>query len=65
MPAFLVIWFGQLVSLVGSSMTGFAISIYVWQLTESATSFSLMAFFFLLPNLVFAPFAGALVDRWS
>ncbi|MCX5973807.1 MAG: MFS transporter [Coprothermobacterota bacterium] len=65
MPAFLVIWFGQLVSLVGSSMTGFAISIYVWQLTGSATSFSLMAFFFLLPNLVFTPFAGALVDRWN
>ena len=65
MPAFLVIWFGQLVSLVGSSMTGFAIAIYVWQLTGSATSFSLMAVFFLLPNLVFAPFAGALVDRWN
>lgn len=65
MPAFLVIWFGQLVSLVGSSMTGFAISIYVWQLTGSATSFSLMAVFFLLPHLVFAPFAGALVDRWN
>jgi DHA3 family macrolide efflux protein-like MFS transporter len=65
MTAFLVVWSGQLVSLVGSAMANFALSIYIWQLTGQATSFALLAFFGTLPNLIFAPFAGALVDRWN
>jgi DHA3 family macrolide efflux protein-like MFS transporter len=65
MSGFLIVWSGQLVSLVGSAMTFFALSIYVWQITGQATSFSLLAFFFALPLIAFTPFAGALVDRWN
>lgn len=65
MPAFLTVWSGQLVSLVGSAMANFALAIYIWQLTGQATSFALLGFFGALPNLLFAPFAGALVDRWN
>ncbi|MEI6309057.1 MAG: MFS transporter [bacterium] len=65
MPAFLTVWSGQLVSLVGSAMANFALAIYIWQLTGQATSFALLGFFGALPNILFAPFAGALVDRWN
>lgn len=27
---FLIIWFGQLISLVGTNMTGFALGVYVY-----------------------------------
>lgn len=63
MRAFIVIWFGQFVSLVGSSMTRFAIGIWLFQETGLATTFMLMVFFTNLPRILLSPFAGAIVDR--
>ena len=63
--AFTVVWAGQLVSLVGSGLTRFALGIWVYQATGSVTLFTLIALFSRLPGLVVAPFAGALVDRWD
>lgn len=63
--AFLVMWSGQLVSLVGSGLTNFALGVWVYQTTGSVTLFSLTFLFFGLPGLLVAPFAGALVDRWD
>ncbi|MCX5975366.1 MAG: MFS transporter [Coprothermobacterota bacterium] len=65
MAGFLVVWSGQLVSLVGTGMTNFAFAIYIWQTTGQATPFALIGFFFALPLIGFTPFAGALVDRWN
>jgi MFS family permease len=60
-----IIWFGQLISLVGSGMTGFALGIWVFQETGSVTQFALISLFVTLPTILLAPFAGALVDRWD
>src|SRR5688572_22689009 len=65
MPAFSVIWFGQLVSLFGSSMTRFAIGIWLYEQTGLATTFTTMIFFGNLPRIILTPFAGALADRWN
>jgi MFS family permease len=65
MKTFLVIWFGQVVSLLGSGLTGFALGIWVYQQTGSVTRFALIAFFSSLPGLAISPFAGVLVDRWE
>lgn len=65
MKAFSVIWLGQLVSLLGSSLTNFAIGIWVLQQTGSVTSFTLIAVIAGLPGVIFSPLAGALVDRWD
>ena len=65
MPAFSVIWFGQLVSLIGTSMTHFAIGIWLYQKTGLATTFTTMIFFSHIPRILLSPFAGALVDRWN
>ena len=65
MKTFLLIWFGQLISLLGSGLTGFALAVWVFQRTGSATQLTLIAFFTMLPMVVFSPLAGALVDRWD
>ncbi|MGH2416294.1 MAG: MFS transporter, partial [Microcystaceae cyanobacterium] len=65
MRVFIVIWLGQLVSLVGSGLTNFALGVWVYQQTGSATQFALISLFATLPTVVFSPVAGALVDRWN
>lgn len=65
MRPFLVIWAGQLVSGVGSGLTGFALPVWIYQKTGSAEQFGLLLFAATVPSLLLAPFAGALVDRWS
>jgi MFS family permease len=65
MKAFVVIWIGQIVSLLGSAMTGFAVTIWVYEGTEKATALALTGFFFITPLLILSPVAGALVDRYD
>jgi len=63
MQKFIAIWFGQLISLMGSSLTEFALGVWVYQTTGSITQFALISLCIYLPNLLVAPFAGALIDR--
>jgi DHA3 family macrolide efflux protein-like MFS transporter len=64
---FLTIWFGQLISTLGSGLTNFGIGVWILQhSTEHGTTrFALSALFSTLPAVIFGPFAGALVDRWD
>lgn len=65
MLGFSIIWIGQIVSLLGTNMTGFALTIWAYELTGSATALALVGFFFVTPMLIFSPLAGALVDRYD
>jgi DHA3 family macrolide efflux protein-like MFS transporter len=65
MKAFTIVWFGQLISLTGSGMSFFAITLWAWEKTGLATALSLVGFFGLAPQVIFSPIAGALVDRWN
>jgi len=65
MAGFSVVWFGQVVSLLGSGMTQFALTIWAWELTGEATALALVAFFGYFPRIIFTPLAGALIDRWN
>lgn len=65
MTAFTLVWFGQVISMVGSAMSGFAMTIWAWQITGQATALALVGFFNFAPAVLFGPFAGALVDRWN
>ncbi len=65
MKTFFVVWIGQLVSIVGSSLTGFALSIWVYQQSGSVTLLALVMLAATVPGIIVAPFAGALVDRWD
>jgi DHA3 family macrolide efflux protein-like MFS transporter len=65
MRTFFVIWAGQLVSTIGSGLTGFALGVWVYQETGSVTMFAMNMLAYAIPNLVVSPFAGALVDRYN
>jgi MFS family permease len=63
MRGFTVIWIGQMASMLGSGMTSFAVSFWIFQQTGEATALTLALFAFMLPSVLFSPLAGALVDR--
>jgi len=65
MTAFLILWLGQLVSGLGTGLTGFALGVWVYQRSGSVTQLALISVCNVLPAALMSPFAGALVDRWS
>jgi len=62
---FFTIWSGQAVSLFGSSLVHFALIWWLTQKTGSATVLAFASLAGMLPQVLFGPFAGALVDRWN
>jgi len=62
---FLIIWFGEFVSSIGSGLTAFALAVYVFQMTGTATSVSLVILFSFLPSILLSPVAGVLADRFD
>ena len=64
MGTFALIWTGQVVSLIGSGITAFALGVWVFQQTGSATAYTLIALSGALSGLLTMPFGGALADRW-
>ncbi|NJK44180.1 MAG: MFS transporter [Pleurocapsa sp. SU_196_0] len=61
--AFRVIALGQTVSMLGNEISGFALTIWAFEKTGTATALALVSFFYLLPLILTLPFAGAIVDR--
>lgn len=60
---FLIIWIGQFVSMLGSGVSSFGLSLWVYSKTESAMTFAMTFLVQILPGIIFAPFAGSLADR--
>ncbi|GAB4482893.1 MAG: hypothetical protein Kow00124_32040 [Anaerolineae bacterium] len=65
MRTFIIILIGQLISVIGSGVTSFALGVWIYDTTGRATPFALTALFATLPAVLLAPVAGALVDRWD
>src|SRR5687768_15028342 len=63
MFGFTVVWLGQIISVLATTMSVFALTIWVFEETGSATALGLMQVFFITPLLIITPFAGVLVDR--
>lgn len=63
--AFLLIWGGQTLSLIGTSMTRFALLIWGWQATGQATTLALLLTWQMTTTVLLSPLAGVLVDRFS
>lgn len=61
----LLIWLGQVVSLLGSGLTSFALGVWTYETTGGVTRFALVMLAATLPAIVLGPVAGALVDRWN
>ena len=65
MFGFTIVWLGQIVSVLASAMSQFALTIYMFQETGSATALGLMQVFYITPFLLISPVAGVLVDRYD
>lgn len=65
MTAFIIVWLGQLVSVLASNMTGFAITLWAFEKTGQATSLAVLQVIFMVPFLVISPLAGVMVDRYN
>lgn len=57
--------FGKLVSMLGSNIMQFALSLYVLSQTGSAALFASMLSISIIPRLLLSPFAGVVSDRFS
>ncbi|MEW5825920.1 MAG: MFS transporter [Candidatus Bipolaricaulota bacterium] len=65
MGTFTAIWAGQLLSLLGTGMTQFAMTIWAWQKTGQATALALVGVCAFTPVILVSPLAGVIVDRTS
>ncbi|MEU3164926.1 amino acid adenylation domain-containing protein [Streptosporangium sp. NPDC006930] len=62
---FMVVAGFQLVSMVGTAVTDFAIPVWIYLTTGSLVDFALFVALSIMPGVVIAPLAGAIVDRSS
>lgn len=65
LKGFLILWGSQAVSSLGSSLTSFALILWVYQQQHTATSIALLSFFTYLPSILFCFIAGTLADQWD
>lgn len=65
MRIFTIVWLGQFVSVIGTAMTRFALLIWAYDQTGSATTVALLGFFSFAAAIVVSPFAGVWIDRWD
>jgi MFS family permease len=63
MFGFTLVWLGQIISVLATNMTAFALTIWVFEKTGSATALALMQVFFITPFLLISPIAGVMIDR--
>jgi MFS family permease len=63
--SFSALWSGQFVSLFGDRIHQMALAATVYTFTGSALATALVFLAATLPNLLFGPIAGTLVDRWD
>jgi DHA3 family macrolide efflux protein-like MFS transporter len=63
--SYLFFWFGQLISLLGSSIAQFVIVWWITLETESTLYLSLASVLGFAPIVILGPLTGVLVDRWS
>lgn len=65
LKTFLVLWSTQSLSQLGSAMTGFALTLWLYQKTGSALQTALLSICSYAPYVLMSIFAGALSDRWN
>lgn len=65
LKTFLVLWSTQSLSQLGSAMTNFALTLWLYQKTGSALQTALLSVCSYAPYVLMSIFAGALSDRWD
>ena len=62
---FLILWTGQTISTLGTTIDQLAYPLLILFITNSPFQAGIGTAFFTLPSFIFGLFAGALVDRWD
>jgi len=62
---FFLLWQGQLVSVLGNIVYSIALGFWMLDLTGSTALMGSLMATSMVPNLIIAPFAGVLVDKWD
>lgn len=62
---FLCLWASQSVSEMGTAMTNYALVIWAYEQTGTATSLTTLTICSFLPTILFRFLAGAVADRWN
>lgn len=65
LKTFIILWSTQSLSQLGSAMTSFALTLWVYEKTGSALQTALLSISFYAPYVLTSIFAGALSDRWN
>lgn len=65
MTKFFRLWIGQLLSIIGSGMTTFALGVHVYVTGGKVEEFGLLFFLGTLPRMIASPLGGALADKFS
>lgn len=63
LATFFIVAIGEIISVIGSTLTSFALGVWVYQQTGLVSSYALMMVFIILPAIALAPVAGTLSDR--
>jgi len=62
---FILIWISQLLSIFGSAVSEFGITLWAYEQTGRATPLTLIGVFYTVPMLLLSPFIGVWVDRYN
>ena len=62
---FMLLWSGEFISAIGSGLTSFGLSVYVFRQTGSAASMGLVTLLAFLPTLLLSVPAGVLADKYD
>lgn len=62
---FLILWSTQSLSGLGTAMTSFALTVWVYAQQGTASSVTMLSVCSVLPSVLFAFLAGAAADRWD
>jgi MFS family permease len=65
MTTFTIIWVGQVLSLLGTAISNFGLTLWAWEETGQATALALVGFFFMVPMVALNPLVGVFVDRYN
>ena len=61
MRRFTLVWAGQVISLVGTAMSQFALTIFAFEQTGKATTLALVGFFAFFPTVILSPLPVTLI----
>ena len=62
---FMLMWLGQLLSWIGTHLTGFGLGVTIFEQSGATTHYALISFATIMPETLLSPVAGTLADRFD